>query len=138
MWRLALLVLPLPALADSLVATRTIRAQTPIAAEDITAVAADIPGALSNPAEAIGQETRVVIYAGRPVLASDLGPAATVERNQIVPLAYASGGLVILTEGRALARGGVGEVIDVMNIGSRTKVQGRIGADGVLHVDPAN
>ncbi len=138
MWRLALLLWPLPALADSLVATRTIRAQTPITTEDITAVAAEIPGALTDPAQAIGQEARVVIYAGRPVLAADLGPAAIVLRNQIVPLAYAAGGLVILTEGRALARGGVGEVIDVMNMASRTRVRGRVGADGVVHVDPAN
>ena len=138
MWRLALLLWPLPALADSLVATRTIRAQRPITTEDITAVVAEIPGALTDPAQAIGQEARVVIYAGRPVLAADLGPAAIVLRNQIVPLAYAAGGLVILTEGRALARGGVGEVIDVMNMASRTRVRGRVGADGVVHVDPAN
>ena len=83
MWRFALLLIPLPALADSLVATRTIRAQTALTAEDVTAVAMEIPGALSDPATVIGQEARKVIYAGKPILAQDLGPSAIVERNQI-------------------------------------------------------
>ena len=43
-------------------------------------------------------------------------------------------GLRILTEGRALARGGVGDVIRVMNLSSRTTVSGRIAADGSVHV----
>jgi flagella basal body P-ring formation protein FlgA len=138
MWRLALLLIPLPALADSLVATRTIRAQTALTAEDVTSVAMDIPGALTDPAAAIGQETREVIYAGKPILAGDLGPSAIVERNQIIPLAYTAGSLSILTEGRALARGGVGDVIDVMNLASRSKVTGQIGPDGVVRVGPAS
>ena len=91
-----------------------------------------------DPAAAIGQETRKVIYAGKPILAGDLGPSAIVERNQIIPLAYSLGGLSILTEGRALARGGVGDVIDVMNLASRNKVTGQIGPDGVVRVGPAS
>ena len=87
MLRLALLLIPQPALSDSLVATRTIRAQTALTAEDVTSVAMDIPCALTDPAAAIGQETRKVIYAGKPILAGDLGPSAIVERNQIIPLA---------------------------------------------------
>ena len=138
MWRFALLLIPLPALADSLVATRTIRAQTALTAEDVTAVAMEIPGALSDPATVIGQEARKVIYAGKPILAQDLGPSAIVERNQIIPLAYSAGGLSILTEGRALARGGVGDVIDVMNLASRSKVTGQIGPDGIVRVGPAS
>jgi len=44
--------------------------------------------------------------------------------------------LLILTEGRALTRGGVGEMIEVMNLTSRTKVSGQIGTDGVVYVGP--
>jgi hypothetical protein len=72
----------------------------------------------------------------RPVRAADLGPPAVVERNQIVGLAYRSGGLAILTEGRALARGGVGDVIRVMNLASRATVTGTIGPDGLVAVGP--
>ena len=138
MWRVLLiwLLVPCPVWADSLVATRVIEAQTTLTADDITAVAMEIPGALSDAADAIGQEARVAIYPGRPIRASDLGQSAVVERNQIIPLAYVAGGLTILTEGRALSRGGVGAVIDVMNLASRTTVSAEIGADGVARVGP--
>jgi flagella basal body P-ring formation protein FlgA len=124
----------MPAHADTLVATRTLRAQAIIAPGDLTLVAADLPGGLSDPALVIGQEARISIYAGRPVRAEDVGPPTVIDRNQIVALSYASGPLAILTEGRALARGGVGDVIRVMNLASRTTVSGRIQPDGSVAV----
>ena len=136
MWRVLILFMPGMAMADSVVATRTIRAQSVVQADDVTLVAAEIPNALAQLADAIGREARVSIYAGRPILASDLGAPAVVDRNQIVPLVYQSGALAILTEGRALARGGVGDVIRVMNLASRSTVSGRIATDGTVHVGP--
>lgn len=138
MWRLILLLMPLPALADSLVATRTLRAHATLTAEDVTLVEMEIEGAVTDPLRAIGLETRIAIYAGKPIRASDLGPQALVERNQIVALSYSAGSLNILTEGRALARGGIGETIEVMNLSSRSKVMGQIGPDGVVRVTPAS
>lgn len=123
-----------PTFAESVVATRTIRAQAVIAPDDLTVVAADLPGALNSPDQALGLEARVAIYAGKPVRPSDLGPAALIERNQLVSLIFLSGGLAISTEGRALARGSEGEVIRIMNLGSRTTVSGRIGPDGAVYV----
>ena len=123
-----------PTFAESVVATRTIRAQTVIAPDDLTVVAADLPGALNSPDQALGLEARVAIYAGKPVRPSDLAPAALIERNQLVSLIYLSGGLAISTEGRALARGSEGEVIRIMNLGSRTTVSGRVGPDGAVYV----
>lgn len=120
----------LPALADSLVATRTIRPEAVITPLDVTMVAADIPGALGSADLAIGKEARVAIYAGRPIHADDLGQPGLIDRNQLVPLRYRAGALVIMAEGRALARGGVGDVIRVMNLASRTTVTGRIAPDG--------
>ncbi|WP_103257624.1 flagellar basal body P-ring formation chaperone FlgA [Tabrizicola aquatica] len=131
---IALLLMTAPALAESVVATRTIRALTVIGPEDLTIVEAALPGALSNPDLAVGQEARVAIYAGRPVRAQDLGAPALVERNQLVSLIFLSGGLAISTEGRALARGAEGDVIRVMNLGSRTAVNGRVGPDGAIYV----
>lgn len=138
MWRvLVLVLLPGAALADSLVATRTIRAQSIIGPDDVTLVAAAIPGALDSTEGALGFETRVALYAGRPIRPSDIGPPAVIDRNQIVPLAFAAGNLTILTEGRALDRGGVGDVIRIMNLGSRATVSGRISADGRVLVGAA-
>jgi flagellar basal body P-ring formation protein FlgA len=135
MWRLAvLLLMSSPAIAESVVATRTIRPQTLIAPEDLTLVAAEVPGALTDPALALGLEARVAIYAGKPVRSGDLRAPTLVERNQTVPLIYLAGGLAISTEGRALARGSDGDMVRVMNLASRTTVNGRVGPDGAVYV----
>jgi flagella basal body P-ring formation protein FlgA len=131
---LILLALAAPVSAESLVATRTIRARSLIASEDLTLVGAELPGALSNPGEAVGLEARVAIYAGKPVRPGDLGPPTLIERNQLVTLVYLSGGLAISTEGRALARGSEGDEVRVMNLGSRNTVTGRVGPDGAVYV----
>ena len=136
MWRLLILLFPTATLADSLVAARVIKAQSAIVAEDVMLVAADIPGALTDPAQAIGQETNVAIYPGRPVLDENISPAAVIERNQIVALTYQGQSLAIRTEGRALSRGKVGDLIEVMNLASRTKITGRVDADGSITVGP--
>lgn len=135
MWRLiGAVLLAQPAFGDSVVATRTIRAQAVIGPDDVTVVDADVPGALSDPAQALGQEARVAIYAGKPVRLSDLGAPALIERNQVVTLIYLAGGLAITTEGRALARGSEGELIRAINLASRATVSGRVGPDGAVHV----
>ena len=135
MWRVVLLLaLAAPAAAESVVATRTIRAKALIGPEDLTLVSAELPGALSDPAAALGQEARVAIYAGKPVRPGDFGPPTLVERNQLVTLVYVAGGLAISTEGRALGRGASGDEIRVMNLGSRNTVSGRIGPDGAVYV----
>ena len=131
---LALLMFAQPVLAESVVATRTIRAKTLIAPEDLTMVSAELPGALTDPGAALGQEARVAIYAGKPVRHGDFGPPTLVDRNQLVTLVFLSGGLAISTEGRALARGAAGDEIRVMNLGSRNTVTGRVGPDGAVYV----
>ena len=135
MWRgLLILLLATPVSAESVVATRTIRAKALIAPEDLTLVSAELPGALTDPQVAVGQEARVAIYAGKPVRPDDLGPPTLVERNQVVRLVYVTGGLAISTEGRALGRGSEGDDVRVMNLGSRNTVSGRIGPDGAVYV----
>jgi flagellar basal body P-ring formation protein FlgA len=136
MWRLVFLILPEIACADSLIATRTIRAQSVVQLDDVTLVAAAIPGALAGADDAIGLEARIAIYAGRPIKAGDLVAPALIDRNQIISLSYQTGALTILAEGRALARGGVGDVIRVMNLASRSTVSGRVAADGTVQVGP--
>lgn len=122
------------ALAETVVPTRTLRANTIIAPSDLTLRSADVPGALSDPAGIIGQETRVTLYAGRPIRAGDIGPPALVTRNQIVTLHFTAGGLRILADGRALGRGGAGDRIRVMNLSSRTTLFGTVLPDGTINV----
>lgn len=122
--------------ADTLAAARNLPAQSVLTAADLIRADAAVPGALRDPAQAIGLETRVAIYAGRPVFDADLAPPAVVDRNQIVPLTYFHAGLAITTEGRAMDRGSVGDRIRVMNLSSRSTVIGRVGSDGSISVAP--
>lgn len=131
---LVLCLIPLPALADALVTNRIIKAGQVIEAADISVVQADIPGAATDPALVIGQEARVALYPGRPIRDGQFGPPAIVLRNQVVSLSYVTGNLAIITEGRALDRGGVGDVIPVVNLSSRNTVQGRVMPDGSVSV----
>ena len=93
---------------------------------------------LFRSADVIGLETRIAVFQGQPILQKNLGPAAVIERNQSVQLAFQSGTLTILSDGRALERGGVGDRIRVMNIASRSTITGVIAADGSVYVDASN
>lgn len=131
---LVLWLVPLPAFADAVVANRVIRAGHLIAAADISVVDAIIPDTMADPAQVVGHEARVALYPGRPIREGQIGPPAIVHRNQVVSMSYVLGTLVIFTEGRALDRGGVGDVIPVVNLGSRKTVQGRVMPDGSVSV----
>ena len=125
---------PLAAAGESLVATRPIAAQSILTPEDMALVDAIIPGALGDPAQAVGLQTRRAIYPGRAILVRDLGPPVLVGRNARVQLRYLRGGLEIAAEGRALDKGGAGEVVRVMSLGSKAVVSGRVMADGTVQV----
>lgn len=123
-----------PAAADTVVAACTIRPQTILSAADLSLKPGEVAGGLEDPALIIGMETRVALYAGRPVRAGDVGPPAVIERNQIVPLVFERNGLRISTEGRSLDRAGPGDVVRVMNLSSRSTVSGRVTAEGRVMV----
>lgn len=126
-----------PAVADTVTALRNLRAQTLISADDVLIAPGAVAGAASRPEDAIGLETRVAIYKGRPILLQEIGAPTIVQRNQIVPLRFSAGALAISAEGRALDRGGAGDTIRVMNTTSRTTVSGVILADGSVSVQTA-
>lgn len=136
MLRLAafLVALGAPAAADTVLAARTIRAQTIIGPDDVVMKAVDVPGAATSPESVIGLEARVSLYAGRPIRKGDVGQPALVDRNQIVPLVFENNGLQITAEGRSLSRAGAGEIVRVMNMSSRNTVSGRVLPDGRVMV----
>ncbi len=131
-----LLLVPQPALAQTVVVTRTIRPQTILTATDIKLIEQSVAGTHTALDDVIGMEARVVLYPGRPIRIDDIGPPALVERNQIVTLIYSAGGLTIATDARSLGRGGVGDRLRVMNLSSRNTVSGWILADGSVSVSP--
>ena len=137
MGRLALilaLILPIPALAEGLVAARLLRAGTVLGPGDVKVDTA-IEGPVADPREVFGLQLRVTLSANRPLEPEYLAPPMLVARNQTVTIAYQKGALRIETEGRALSAGAQGDVIRVMNSASRVTVAGRVAADGSVIVD---
>jgi flagella basal body P-ring formation protein FlgA len=120
--------------AEVLVASRTISANSVIASDDILFRDIIAPSGFSDPSKVVGMEARNAIFAGRPILSSDLGIPAVVERNQVVQLIFNRGGIVIKTDRRSLDRAGPGDLVRVMNLTSRTTVTARMDAVGVAHV----
>lgn len=123
-----------PMAAETVVATRTLPAQTVISPDDIRIVGDPTAQAMQEAQNMIGMETKVALFVNRPIQSGNLGPPAIVERNEIIPLLFERNGLTISTDGRALGRAGPGDIIRVMNLGSRTTVSARIGSNGVAYV----
>jgi flagella basal body P-ring formation protein FlgA len=127
-----------PALADSVVAKRTIRNQAILTAEDLTLGETRHADGFDDPAALIGLETRQILYANRPILRSQVGAPALVDRNALVTMVYVAGGIEIATEGRALGRGAKGETVRVMNLSSRNTVTARVHGPALVHVFDAS
>ncbi|MEM6481201.1 MAG: flagellar basal body P-ring formation chaperone FlgA [Pseudomonadota bacterium] len=125
---------PKIALTDTIVAAHTIRAQSILTARDLAFKDTEIAGGVTDPSQIIGKESRVALYAGRPIKLKDLGPPALVTRNQVVQIVFQSKSLNIATEGRSLGRAGKGEYVKVMNLTSRNTVFGVVSADGRVFV----
>ncbi len=133
---LAFLFLAQSAIADVVVPTRTIRPESILSLDDIKLVDGERPNAFDRLEDVVGQESRVALYVGRPILFSSIGPPALVDRNQIVSLRFEQFGLVITTEGRSLERGGVGDRVRIMNLASRATLFGYVQGDGTVIVKP--
>ncbi|WP_257883507.1 flagellar basal body P-ring formation chaperone FlgA [Roseobacter insulae] len=122
------------ALADTVVPTRTIRANAIITEVDVGTKAGHVANGFDRVTDVIGQEAKTTLYAGRPILVDSIGPPALVSRNQIVSLRFQTAGLIITTEGRSLERGGVGDRVRIMNLTSRATLFGHIQPDGSVQV----
>ncbi|MFV0292521.1 MAG: flagellar basal body P-ring formation chaperone FlgA [Paracoccus sp. (in: a-proteobacteria)] len=133
--RMALLVMMVlfrPAIADAgVIAARNLSAGTVISAGDLL-WSEDVTAGVPDLSMAVGQQTRVAIYQGRPVMAGALRIPVLINRNQIVRITFNAGMLRIETEGRALSEGSAGEVIRVMNLSSRSTISARVAEDGTL------
>lgn len=120
--------------ADNIVAARTVQANAVLTAADLELRPTTSEPSQTDLASLIGLEARTVLFKGQSVSMNDVAPPALVERNQVVLLVFSRGGLAIETEGRALGRGRVGDIIQVMNLASRTTVSGTVDAYGAVQV----
>ncbi|MGC1497576.1 MAG: flagellar basal body P-ring formation chaperone FlgA [Sulfitobacter sp.] len=134
LFRLLFILLAFPVFADTVVPARTIRANAVITETDVTLVASAKAHGYGRIADVVGQEARVVLYPGRPILLDDIGPPALITRNQLVRVRFLGNGLSIVTEGRALERGAIGDRVRIMNLASRATLFGQVQEDGTIQV----
>lgn len=123
----------------TVVVRRTLAAGSVIAADDVAveerAVSSPHADALSDPGAAVSRKLRRGVRAGEPLRAQLLTDATAVRRGDRVKLRLEHGALRIETSGWASESGGIGDWIRVRNVTSQREVLGRIGADGVVHVE---
>lgn len=129
---IAALCIASPVAAGVLAAARTLPVGTVITSADLRAIDSDRAGGITDPSQAIGLQTRVTIYEGRPLQATLLQAPRLVGRNQIVRLTFVRGSLQITTEARTMSEGAAGDVIRVMNVESRNSISARVQPDGSL------
>jgi len=122
------------AVSQTVSAARTIRNRAIITESDLTIIQTASPGDFQTAAEIVGMEAKTTLYAGRPIGPSEIGPPTVVQRNQTVTLIYQFGALSISAEGRALARGGIGDRVKAMNISSRATVSGIVSGPGKIRI----
>ncbi|MEO0398788.1 MAG: flagellar basal body P-ring formation chaperone FlgA [Pseudomonadota bacterium] len=116
------------AAAESLFAGRNIAAGELINEGDLI----NGEGVVAAASRFFGLEARRTVYKGQPVNIANFQSPTLVKRNAIVRMEYLQGALKITTEGRALDEGGSGDLVRIMNLGSRQTVTARvIGADTV-------
>ncbi|MEO1493825.1 MAG: flagellar basal body P-ring formation chaperone FlgA [Pseudomonadota bacterium] len=109
-----------PALGADIVAQRSLRVGAIVAPGDLAATD-EKDKAFAE--EMVGMEVRKGIFAGRAVTRYHFGPPTLVKRNAPVVMYFSRGALGLRTEGRALASGGAGDVVEVMNLDTRITVR---------------
>lgn len=82
----------------------------------------------------VGQEMQRTVYAGARLSLSHVDKPTLVKRNEQINMIYRVGRLEMTASGRALGEGGDGDIISVMNLDSKRRVQGLIRADGSVEV----
>ena len=115
----------------SLVATEVIKAGSVLSEANTESE----DGVLSEDDRALlGREVRRTVYKGRNIDPANTRAPRLVVRNQNVTVKYRSNGLEITLNGRAMADGGAGETVSVMNLQSRQLISGQIMPGGWVSV----
>jgi flagella basal body P-ring formation protein FlgA len=92
------------------------------------------PGLASDPGQVVGKALRRPVAEGMGFAAADLSLPAVVEKNASVTLVMEAPGLSMTAQGRAMASAARGEVVPVMNLASRSIVEGEAIGPGRVRV----
>ena len=85
-------------------------------------------------AELVGLSAKRRLPAGRPIQLSDLEAPRLIRKNQLVTILLEAPGLVLRTEGKALADATLGETLRVLNTQSKRIIHATAKASGLVFV----
>jgi flagella basal body P-ring formation protein FlgA len=104
----------------------------------VWATAAAAPaGAPADADAAIGLAAKRPLRAGAAVTARDLGAAQVIKAGETIIVTFASDGVSLSLEGKAMGPAGVGETLNVQNISSKKIIQAVATGPGQAVVGPA-
>jgi len=92
---------------------------------------------LSDPQQVVGKRLRRSLRAGTALRRQDLEAVPVVTRGDVVRLVARVGGVTASTLGKALGSAGIGEVVQVENLGSGRTVAGIVRGGGLVEVATA-
>jgi len=79
-------------------------------------------------------DLRRALRARQPLYAYDIKKPVVVKKGELVTLVFALPGIELTAQGQALADGGKGDVIAVLNARSRRTIEGRVSGPGTVAV----
>jgi flagella basal body P-ring formation protein FlgA len=92
------------------------------------------PGAAERLDQVLGQQLQRPLGGEMPFQRGDLAAPALVGRNTLVTMVVEAPGISLTAQGRALEAGPRGGLVPVMNLGSRTVVEGQVTGPGRVRV----
>ena len=96
------------------------------------------PDVIGRPQAVIGQAARRALRAGQTLRPVDLMKPDLVARNDTVTILFEVPGIVLTAHGKALASGGEGDLVPVLNPQSKRVVQATVQGPGLLVVGRAH
>lgn len=128
--------LTLEAQALTVTANSTLTRGTQISASDITLKDIGSAPRADVLAHYVGKELSRTVYRGSTIRDGDVKDPVLVRRNSRVSMIYRVGRLEISAAGRAIQEGSLGEMVTVINLDSRQKVDGVVTARGTVEMQP--
>ncbi|WP_458096421.1 flagellar basal body P-ring formation chaperone FlgA [Roseomonas sp. WA12] len=92
------------------------------------------PGLAADPGQVVGKALRRPMMEGAGFALGDLGLPSVIEKNSTVTLVMEGPGISMTAQGRAMAGAARGEVVAVMNLASRSVVEGQAIGPGRVRV----
>lgn len=87
----------------------------------------------ANIDDLIGKEIKRTVRAGQNITANDVQTQVMVAKGKVVTLNFSKGNIMLSAKGKALENGGLGDSVRVMNLQSKSVVQGTVtGPETVL------